>query len=219
MLWLIWPTSHLTLWSLRIPFHSTGVSISENKVSLISNLKFPSASFILLLLWTTLNSSSFTATVPLQRPVDCYHSLLCIAIYASHIYISFFYKSVTINQSFSTLKSALLWTCSNSPNLPPITAIPSGSSNFFSIFFHSLSLSSNEVGRDWQVCELKSPVYRTAHVYCTLLRPLHSTCKIPSHISTVLEWEGVGRLQGNMPSYHTSHHPLGPVLGDGRARH
>lgn len=125
----------------------------------------------------------------------------------------FHHKSV-----LSTLKSALLWTCSNSPNLSPITATPSGSSNFFSVFLHSLSLSSNEAGRDGQVCEVKAPVSHIADIYCKSLRPLQSTCKIPHHISSFLEREGVGRLQGNMLSYPTGHHPLGPFLAGGRAR-
>lgn len=51
---------HLTLLFAPLEFHSKvrGISSSENKVSLISTLKFPSVSGILLLLWVTLYNSS-----------------------------------------------------------------------------------------------------------------------------------------------------------------
>ena len=98
---------YLTWLFAPLEFHSIvrGISISENKVSLISTLKFPSASLILLLLWATLYNSSPSWPLPLQRFVDCYHGFPFIATLLSHIYLILFifhHKSVP-----STLKSAL----------------------------------------------------------------------------------------------------------------
>lgn len=98
---------HLTLLFAPLEFHSIvrGISMSENKVSLIPALKFPSASLNLLLLWATLYGYSPSQPLPLQRFVDCYHGIPFTATSLSHIYLILFifhHKSVP-----SSLKSTL----------------------------------------------------------------------------------------------------------------
>lgn len=117
--------------------------------------------------------------------------LTCLSLHHYLVQLYIFNSSLIINQSLQLLNhlSALLWTSSNSPNSPPvITDIPSGSSIFLSSF-SLFALTRNEMGRDRQICEVKGQVYYTAHMYSKLLRLLHTTCKVPNHISPFLEWE------------------------------